>query len=137
MVWAACFFIGRGHLVCDRKVFYHSSLVFYDTILPDLGTKEEIPLISGFGIAVGYLGTLVGLSVYLLVGNDQFHEAFIPTALLFLLFFYPFSFCKRSSSAATAREKGVFFSGYKEIIHTFKEMKKYKPAFIFMIAFFL
>lgn len=73
------------------KFFYHSSLVFYDTILPDLGTKDEIPLISGFGIAVGYLGTLVGLSVYLLVGNDQFHEAFIPTALLFFLFFFPFS----------------------------------------------
>lgn len=120
------------------KFFYHSSLVFYDTILPDLGTKDEIPLISGFGIAVGYLGTLVGLSVYLLVGNDQFHEAFIPTALLFFLFFLPFLFYVKDPHPLPQQEKKAsFFSGYKEIIRTFKEMKHYKPAFIFMIAFFL
>ncbi|MGG5177865.1 MFS transporter [Bacillus sp. MM09(2025)] len=119
------------------KFFYHSSLVFYDTILPDLGTKDEIPLISGFGIAVGYLGTLVGLSVYLLVGNDQFHEAFIPTALLFFLFFLPFLFFVKDPHPLPQQEKKAsFFSGYKEIIRTFKEMKHYKPAFIFMIAFF-
>ncbi|MFW0810781.1 MFS transporter [Bacillus pumilus] len=119
------------------KFFYHSSLVFYDTILPDLGTKDEIPLISGFGIAVGYLGTLVGLSVYLLVGNDQFHEAFIPTALLFFLFFLPFLFYVKDPHPLPQQEKKAsFFSGYKEIIRTFKEMKHYKPAFIFMIAFF-
>ncbi|MCM2987898.1 MFS transporter [Bacillus safensis] len=119
------------------KFFYHSSLVFYDTILPDLGTKDEIPLISGFGIAVGYLGTLVGLSVYLLVGNDQFHEAFIPTALLFLLFFLPFLFFVKDPHPLPQHEKKAsFFSGYKEIVHTFKEMRRYKPAFIFMIAFF-
>ncbi len=119
------------------KFFYHSSLVFYDTILPDLGTKDEIPLISGFGIAVGYLGTLVGLSVYLLIGNDQFHEAFIPTALLFFLFFLPFLFFVKDPHPLPQQEKKAsFFSGYKEIIRTFKEMKHYKPAFIFMIAFF-
>ncbi|MGD6887869.1 MFS transporter, partial [Staphylococcus shinii] len=45
------------------KFFFHSSLIFYDTMLPDLGTKKELPLISGFGIAVGYMGTLLGLTV--------------------------------------------------------------------------
>ncbi|MDI6562973.1 MFS transporter, partial [Bacillus altitudinis] len=33
-------------------------------------------------------------------------------------------------------KKASFFSGNKEIIRTFKERKQYKPAFIFMIAFF-
>ncbi|MGE6631176.1 MFS transporter [Bacillus sp. NPDC077027] len=119
------------------KFFYHSSLVFYDTILPDLGTKEEIPLISGFGIAVGYVGTIVGLSVYLLVGNDQFHEAFIPTALLFFLFFIPFLlFVKDPQEINHDRVRKSFFSGYHDIVQTFKEMKHYKSAFTFMIAFF-
>ncbi|WP_353855960.1 MFS transporter [Bacillus sp. Bos-x628] len=119
------------------KFFYHSSLVFYDTILPDLGTKDEIPLISGFGIAVGYLGTLVGLSVYLLVGNGQFHEAFIPTALLFFLFFLPFLFFVKDPHPLRQQvKKPSFFSGYQVIFQTVKDMKCYKPAFIFMIAFF-
>ncbi|MFJ5963614.1 MFS transporter [Bacillus sp. NPDC093026] len=119
------------------KFFYHSSLVFYDTILPDLGTKDEIPLISGFGIAVGYLGTIVGLSVYLFVGNGQFHEAFIPTALLFFLFFLPFLFFVKDPHPLRQQvKKPSFFSGYRVIFQTVKDMKRYKPAFIFMIAFF-
>lgn len=77
------------------KFFYHSSLVFYDTILADLGTKEEIPLLSGFGIAIGYIGTLAGLTVYLLVGNQDFHRAFIPSALLFLLFHFRICFSRK------------------------------------------
>lgn len=103
------------------KFFYHSSLVFYDTILPDLGTKDEIPLISGFGIAVGYLGTLVGLTVYLLVGNDQFHEAFIPTALLFFLFFLPFLFfVKDLIHCRSQRKRRHFSAGIKKLFARLK-----------------
>lgn len=71
------------------KFFYHSSLVFYDTMMSDLGTKEQMPLISGFGVAVGYLGTLVGLSIYPFISKGSSHEAFMPTAILFLVFSLP------------------------------------------------
>ena len=40
------------------KFFFNSSLVFYDTMMSDLGTKREMPLISGFGVAVGYLSLI-------------------------------------------------------------------------------
>ncbi|GLB60403.1 MFS transporter [Cytobacillus sp. NCCP-133] len=117
------------------KFFYHSSLVFYDAMISDLGTKQEIPLISGFGVAVGYIGTLVGLTVYLFVGDDGFHEAFMPTALLFLLFSMPLFFFVKDKPVEV-KEKQSFLSGYKEIWKTFKEMKQYKAIFTFMIAYF-
>lgn len=117
------------------KFFFHSSLVFYDTMISDLGTKKDIPLISGFGVAVGYIGTLVGLSVYLFVGDDSFHEAFIPSAILFLLFSLPlFIFVK--DKPQTVKKKESFLSGYKEIYRTFKEMRQYRVIFTFMIAYF-
>lgn len=117
------------------KFFFHSSLVFYDTMISDLGTKKDIPLISGFGVAVGYIGTLVGLSVYLFVGDDGFHEAFIPSAILFLLFSLPlFIFVK--DKPQTVKKKESFLSGYKEIYRTFKEMRQYRVIFTFMIAYF-
>lgn len=117
------------------KFFFHSSLIFYDTMMPDLGSKKEMPLISGFGIAVGYLGTLLGLTVYLYVGDSGFHRAFIPTGLLFLLFSLPLFFIYKDKPLQV-KEKKSFISGYQEILQTFKEMRIYRPVFLFMIAYF-
>ncbi|MGD6833694.1 MFS transporter [Sutcliffiella halmapala] len=117
------------------KFFFHSSLIFYDTMMPDLGSKQEMPLISGFGIAVGYLGTLLGLTVYLYVGDSGFHRAFIPTGLLFLLFSLPLFFIYKDKPLQV-KEKKSFISGYQEIMQTFKEMRIYRPVFLFMIAYF-
>lgn len=119
------------------KFFFNSSLVFYDSMMGDLGTKEEMPLISGFGVAIGYLGTILGLLVYLLVSDGDFHRAFIPTAILYFIFSLPlFFFIKDKPLPKEERKKIKFLDGYKEIIKTFKEMKKYKAIFTFMIAYF-
>ncbi|MFD6210285.1 MFS transporter [Peribacillus sp. NPDC060253] len=117
------------------KFFYHSSLVFYDAMMSDLGTKQQLPLISGFGVAVGYLGTLVGLSIYPFISKGSSHEAFMPTAILFLVFSLPlFFFLKETPKQQKAKEP--FISGYKEIMTTFKEMQSYRLVFTFMIAYF-
>ncbi|WP_404802019.1 MFS transporter [Bacillus tianshenii] len=128
-------FIAVLLLFVVAKFFFHSSLIFYDTMMPDLGSKKEMPLISGFGIAVGYLGTLLGLTVYLYVGDSGFHRAFIPTGLLFLLFSLPLFFVYKDKPLQVT-EKKSFISGYKEILQTFKEMRIYRPVFLFMIAYF-
>jgi MFS transporter, UMF1 family len=122
-------------LFVAAKFFYHSSLVFYDSMISSLGNKQEIPLISGFGVAVGYVGTLVGLAVYPFVGEKDYYRAFIPSALLFLLFSLPLFFFVKEE-AATLKRKVGFFAGYRDIYATFKEMKKYQNIFTFMIAYF-
>src|SRR5699024_2722859 len=38
------------------KFTYSSGNVFYDGMQSSLGSKKEVPLISGFGVALGYLG---------------------------------------------------------------------------------
>ena len=119
------------------KFFFNSSLVFYDSMMSDLGTKQEMPLISGFGVAVGYIGTILGLLVYLLVSDGEFHRAFIPTAILYLLFSLPLFFINKDTPIPKhQRVKGSFFDGYKEIVSTFKDMKSHKSVFTFMIAYF-
>jgi MFS transporter, UMF1 family len=122
-------------LFVAAKFFYHSSLVFYDSMISGLGNKQEIPLISGFGVAVGYVGTLVGLAVYPFVGETDYYRAFIPSALLFLLFSLPLFFFVKEEAAMLKRKAG-FFAGYRDIYATFKEMKKYQNIFTFMIAYF-
>ncbi|QOV10636.1 MFS transporter [Viridibacillus arvi] len=119
------------------KFFFNSSLVFYDAMMPDLGTKEEMPLISGYGVAIGYFGTIVGLLVYPFVSDGNFHRAFIPTAVLYLIFSLPLFFINKDKPVPKEqRNVKSFLSGYKEIIKTFKEMRAYKAIFTFMIAYF-
>ncbi|MCQ4086479.1 MFS transporter [Saccharibacillus sp. JS10] len=122
------------------KFFYNSSQLFYDNMLPDIATGHQVPLVSGFGVAVGYIGTLMGLVVYGIVGSRDYPLAFILTAILFLLFSLPIFLLYKEKPAAPERlvhgKRKSFFSGYIEIYHTFKEAKKHRAVFIFMIAYF-
>ncbi|EOR26907.1 hypothetical protein A499_00900 [Niallia nealsonii AAU1] len=117
------------------KFTYHSSLVFYDTMISDLGTKEQIPLISGFGVAIGYFGTLIGLSVYLFMDDGAYNQSFIPTGILFLLLSLPLFIFIKDTPKENVPKQSVL-SGYREILETFKQMKNYRKIFIFMLAYF-
>lgn len=122
------------------KFFYNSSLLFYDNMLPDIADGPRLPLISGFGVAVGYMGTLMGLVVYGIVGSRDYPLAFILTATLFLLFSLPILLLYKEKPASpppsASGERRTFFSGYRDIYETFKEAKKHRALFIFMIAYF-
>jgi UMF1 family MFS transporter len=118
------------------KFFYNSSLIFYDSMISDLGNSRELPVISGYGVAVGYIGTLAGLAVFPLVSDNHFENTFIPSALMFLVFTLPILFFYKEQPAKPADSKKSFFSGYKEIWVTFKEARTYRAIFLFMFAYF-
>lgn len=118
------------------KFTYSSGNVFYDGMLSSLGSKKEVPLISGFGVALGYLGTLFGIfSVLIIVGDSGIHNAFWLSGILFLLFSLPLFFINKDP-VQKPKPKQPFLKGYKDVYHTFKEAKKYPSIFFFMIAYF-
>lgn len=118
------------------KFFYNSSLIFYDSMISDLGNAREIPIISGVGVAVGYVGTLVGLVVFPLINGNHFENTFIPSALMFLIFSLPIMLFYKEKPRKLVSGKKSLLSGYREIWATFKEARKYRAAFLFMIAYF-
>lgn len=118
------------------KFTYSSGNVFYDGMLSSLGSKKEVPLISGFGVALGYLGTLFGIfSVLIIVGDSGIHNAFWLSGILFLLFALPLFFINKEP-VHQSKPKQQFLKGYKDVYQTFKEAKKYPSIFFFMIAYF-
>ena len=118
------------------KFTYSSGNVFYDGMLSSLGSKKEVPLISGFGVALGYLGTLFGIfSVLMIIGDSGIHNAFWLSGILFLLFALPLFFINKDP-VQKAKPKQPFLKGYKDVYQTFKEAKKYPSIFFFMIAYF-
>lgn len=119
------------------KFCFSSGNVFYDGMLSGLGNKREIPLISGFGVALGYLGTLFGIfSVMLIIGDAPTHHTFWLSGILFLIFALPIFFVNKDKRTPP-KPKQSFFKGYKDIYRTFKEARHYPSIFFFMIAYFL
>jgi len=54
VAWAIVFFIIANYA-------YQGGLVFYNALLPQVCSEKSIGRVSGYGVAVGYLGSIVGL----------------------------------------------------------------------------
>jgi MFS transporter, UMF1 family len=117
------------------KFFYNSSLVFYDAKISDLVPRERLSTLSGFGVAVGYIGTLVGLLVYFLM-DFGYEYVFLATAGLYLIFTLPLVFFLKDKQPKQKNVRVSIWKGYKEIITTFKEVSKHRTIFRFMMAYF-
>ena len=69
---------------------YQSALVFYNGMLPSVALQSNVGLVSGYGVAFGYIGSIAGLLlVQPFVEDSGRSAAFLPTAALFLLFAIP------------------------------------------------
>lgn len=69
---------------------YQSAMVFYNSMLPDVAKGSHIGVVSGYGVALGYLGSIAGLlMVKPFVADGGRIAAFVPTAIMFLLFALP------------------------------------------------
>jgi UMF1 family MFS transporter len=130
------------------NVLYQTSMMFYNAFLPQLSSKENTGMISGFGFSVGYLGgLLILILIYPLVrgGLDpsnllNIKITFIVTSLFFLVFSIPsFILLKDSPPAAKViKIKTSYISyGFKKLARTIKDIKKHKNLTKFLIAYFL
>lgn len=119
---------------------YQLGIVFYNSLLPEIASKSEIGKVSGFGVSLGYVGTIFGLILvkpFVDAGGRQ--SAFVPTALFFLLFSLPcFLFVKDIPGVPLLKERGF---GLKDALarvkDTFVNHKKHPGLFIFLIANFI
>lgn len=133
-VWAALL------LFALANVAYQSGLIFYDALLPEVSREENRGRISGFGVAAGYVGAIVGLY---LVGffageGDDRQDAFIPTAVLFLLFSLPIFFLvrDRGEHGALPGTRDVR-AAMGQLRHTFIHSGQYPGLRRFILSRFL
>ena len=69
---------------------YQSALVFYNGMLPSVARRSNVGMVSGYGVALGYMGSIAGLLLvdpFVKAGGRP--AAFLPTALMFLIFALP------------------------------------------------
>lgn len=118
---------------------YQTAAIFYNALLPQISAKGQVGRVSGYGVSLGYCGTIAGLLLvrpFVLRYGRQ--AAFIPTAILFLLFSIPcFLFVKDTLVSKRNKFELQIKGAFKEMKETFINIKKYPALFNFLVAVFV
>ncbi len=120
---------------------YEGSLVFYNALLTDIAPARKIGQISGLGVSLGYVGSVVGMLLVLpfvqgkiFTGTGK-QQAFIPTAVFFLLFSLPtFIWVKEKFSGH--RTKIKLKKSFQEVWDGLVNTKRYPGVLRFLISNF-
>ena len=127
---------------------FWSSLVFYNSYLPDIAFKEQQDSISAKGYSLGYIGSvillLVCLAMILMYETFGFEDEGLPTRLSFVLtgiWWIVFSqYTYYYLPKGNKKEKfthHLLFNGYKELKKIWEALKHNKPQKRFLVAFFV
>ena len=117
---------------------YQSGNVFYDALLPTVSHEGNRGRISGFGVALGYVGAIAGiLMVKPFVDAGGREAAFLPTALLFLLFALPSFLFVQEARPPTRWTLRLLKEGYTQILSTLRNARDHADLLRFIAARFL
>jgi UMF1 family MFS transporter len=132
--------------------FYEGGIVFYNALLASVADPENVGKVSGFGVALGYSGSVVGMVLVLpfvtgklfgleipFVGAGGKSAAFLPTAVFFALFSIPlFLFVREKAIRPAVDLNGSPAAGlraaYADIWLSIKSTEKYPGMLRFLIA---
>jgi len=149
------FFIGKGDWI-GAVVFYvlasignAGANIFYDSLLPHVARPEEINQVSAKGFAYGYVGggllLLINLIWYMKPGWFGFSDAnaavrasFLSVAVWWAIFSIPI-FRRVPEPPATAGPERInpVRAGFQRLAETFRELRRYRELFKFLLAFWL
>ena len=136
------FFLGIFILA---KVGFHSSIVFYDSMLPEITTEQRMDNISSMGYAFGYIGSVVPFvaCLVLVLMADSFGLtmgsamviAFLITAAWWAVLSLPL--LKHYKQTAFVSGQGApLKDSFRQLAKTFREAKAEKHVFVYLISFF-
>ncbi len=130
------------------KVGYNASLVFYDSMLPDVTTPEHLDSVSSHGFAWGYIGSCVPFIISLVfvlfyekIGISMITAmliAFLINAGWWFLMTVPLlkNYKQRFYTEEAEGEKNVVMGSLTRLSGTFRDLKNNKGILIFMLAYF-
>lgn len=125
------------------KIGYSASLVFYDSMLPDVTVEKRMDTVSSFGYAWGYIGSCVpfilSIVVVMFLGlpiGIGMMLALIINAGWWLAFTFPLLKSYKQLHFVERQPKMVTAS-FKRLWASLKSISKQKGIFLFLFAFFL
>ena len=155
---ASMFWIQRGDwyfalvLFVIGNVGVAGSIVFYESLLPHLVSEDQLDRVSSAGYAIGYLGGGTLLAIHLLMiqrpvlfgipdAGTGTRLALASVAVWWVAFSIPLF--RRVPEPAVRMETderpgtNALVGGARRLMETFTELRRYRDAFVFLLAFLL
>lgn len=149
------FFIGAGAWPAALWVFgismlgYGGAMIFYDALLVHVAPAARAHGVSSLGYGLGYLGggLLFAINIAMVMQPQVFGLAdnaaavrwsFVTVAAWWALFSLPiFLWVREPRPAVRPPLRAAVIGGFRELAATFREVRKLKPVFIFLLAYWL
>jgi UMF1 family MFS transporter len=138
----ACLFFGLG------IIGFSAANIFYDALLPTVAGESKIDFISGLGYAFGYLGGGLLFAVNVVMYNKPgwfglenstmaIRFSFLTVGLWWGLFTIPLILWVKEEKRPADAQGSLIQSGLKKVASTFKEVRRLRMTFLFLIAYWL
>jgi len=154
MTCSLCFISqGNWRLAAGIYVFaiigFYGGNIFYDSLIVDVSPEDKFDFVSALGYSLGYLGggLLFALNVVMVFfprtfGFTNHYEAmriaFLLVAVWWAVFSIPiFIFVKEHKAPNKRGALTIVFSGLRQFCLTFREIRKLKVVFLFLIGYWL
>lgn len=127
------------------KVGYSSSLVFYDSMLPEITTESRMDEVSSRGYAYGYIGSVIPFAVCLMVvlmpqtfgltTGSAMCVAFAINAVWWLGMTVPLM--RRYHQSAYAPQQGhPIAAAFRQLGKTLRNVRQEKHVFLYLLSYF-
>jgi UMF1 family MFS transporter len=149
---ALLFFVTKGDILTGMvfyilaEIGYRAGQVFYNGLLPEISTPEEIGRVSSNGWAIGSLGGIICLLIVLPIimvfgkGTDiPVRSAMVITAVFFALSSVPAFLYIRERAVPKRLSAGenYLIVGFKRLGRTFRSIRHFKEFVKFLFAFLI
>lgn len=124
-----------------------ASYIFYDSLLPHVAKPDDIDYVSSKGYALGYLGGGILLAVNIVMIQVLFKGStwgprlsFLSVGLWWALFTIPLLRRvpePRANTTGIGEGVNPITAGLQRVGQTFREIRKYRQLFLFLVAFWL
>ena len=142
---AALWFVQPGDVVFALAAFviantaFEAGIVFYNAFLPDVSTPENIGRVSGFGMALGYVGGLIclGIALWLIMGQGThlIRATYLLVAVWVVAFALPMFILVPESEKRSELSVGeATMAGFRSLVETFRHLRQLRHAFRLIIA---
>lgn len=148
------FFVEDGMILTGMLLFivanigFEGGLVFYDAFLPGITSKHSYGRVSGYGFAMGYLGSLAVLLIVNFMLPDPstpdyllyVRLSFVVAAGFFLLFSLPLFLFIHEPPLSAAPPPSLLRAGFARAAETFRALfvrREYPSIARFLVAFFI
>lgn len=144
VVQESMIFLGMFFLIL-ANIGFEAGLVFYDAFLPEITTERSYGRVSGYGYAVGYVGSLATLAIAFPLYEAGFvaenllsvRTSFLIAAGIFLIFAIPLFLAVPDLQRRGSLKLNFAKIGLDRVRSTFQEFTKYKNVARFLFSYFV